>query len=177
MHFLNRRRSQAVRQEAATLSSSVQIRASPPFPMACDMCGKEAPTKPVLVEGVSLLVCSSCAQFGKSLSPKQLVKVHVDHQFEEPTKSIVADSSQRIKKAREARRMTQKEFAVFLTEKESTIHKLESGHPPDLELAKKLEKKLGITLTEEIKEKIIEKKKTEGSTLTIGDLLKEKLLK
>ena len=70
--------------------------------------------------------------------------------------------------------LKQKEFAKFLAERESLIHKMESGtYTPSIELARKLERQLGISLVEqkEVKTQKLEKK---ASKFTIGDIIKIK---
>ena len=86
---------------------------------------------------------------------------------------IVDDYAHVIKEGREKKKLTQEELALNIKERHSLIHNIESsGLKPSLELAKKLEKYLGITL--------IEKYQSEqgfefgSSHLTIGDLVKKK---
>jgi len=106
---------------------------------------------------------------------------------EEQQQFIVSDYAVRIKSAREKKGLPQKEFAMQLTLKESLLHKMESGHhEPDIALARKLEKLLGIQLVEVIGEgpKPIERapvKKEHGKSvpaknapLTIGDIIQLK---
>ncbi|RME78609.1 TIGR00270 family protein [Candidatus Woesearchaeota archaeon] len=146
--------------------------------MACDMCGKNASTRPALVEGVELQVCSQCAKFGKPVEKKQVVKKQ-PRRFEEPQETLVPDYSARIKRARESRGLTQRSLAIQLAQKESVIHNIESGSLiPSIDLAKKIEKHLGIVLLEIVKPVVLEKEKTDKTSsqgLTIGDVLKEKL--
>jgi putative transcription factor len=103
----------------------------------------------------------------------------VEELEEEVTEEIVDDYNIRIKRARELRLLTQEGLARAIAEKESAIHKLESGQlKPNIKLANKLEQFLNIKLTEEHKEeKKQDKKKTidlKDDSLTIGDLIKFK---
>jgi putative transcription factor len=148
--------------------------------MTCEMCGSETKTVFALVEGVELRVCQKCASFGKLVSKprfsrKEPVKPAKPKQKEkEIIEVIVPDYSTLIRVKREKMGLKQTEIAKFLSEKESIIHKMESGsYVPSIELAKKLEKQLGIKL---IEEKEIEPQNTKASSniYTIGDMIKVK---
>jgi putative transcription factor len=74
--------------------------------------------------------------------------------------------------------MTQQDFAKQLQVKESLLQKLESGtSEPDMDLARRLEKLLHVTLVEIREESVtISSDKEEPSAgLTIGDILKKKM--
>lgn len=152
----------------------------------CDLCGKvEERLNMTLIEGVELAVCSACSKFGKIIarvrrySPKEqhkmLERQKNIQEKEEKVELLVEDYASIIKKKRESIGMAQKDFAARINEKESTIHKVETGSmEPDLHLAKKLEKALGIKIIEEYEEKheISKGKNAEGFTL--GDFIKIK---
>ena len=151
----------------------------------CDLCGKiEDGLNRALIEMVELNVCSACSKFGKVLEPvhrlspkeqhKQFQKKMQIQEKEEKVELLIEDYAETIKKKRESLGLTQKEFAKNLNEKESTMHKIETGAlEPSLELAKKLEKVLGIKLIEEHLERheIFKRGKEEGFTL--GDFIKK----
>jgi len=145
--------------------------------MNCDMCGRilEFPYE-VEVEGATMQLCKSCSVFGRiTKQPKISVtrKKYVIKR-EEYIDFIVEDYPVRIRNARESKNLKQQDLANKIAVKESLIHKIESGNlEPSIELAKKLEKFLGIKLVEKQKEEH-QKVKTNDSTLTIGDLLKAK---
>ncbi len=144
----------------------------------CDLCGKVGNSlNRALIEGVELNVCSECSKFGNVLAPiKRNVGKEPIKEFppkEEKIELLVEDYAEIIKKKRESMGLTQKEFANKLNEKESAIHKIETGAiEPSLSLAKKLERILGVKLIEEHQEKheAITIKKAEGFTL--GDFIK-----
>jgi putative transcription factor len=88
---------------------------------------------------------------------------------------VVQDYAQRIRGKRESMGLTQEKFAQQLNEKESVIHHLEVGKGGmSLDLARKLERKLGITLVEQYEDSTEKIKKTDNVALTIGDLIKAK---
>ncbi len=155
--------------------------------MFCELCAKNAGTLQAIVEGSSIIVCKSCAKFGKVIgeitptNKDKNIKINSSNakyikQIELPSEEIVRDYSLKIRAAREKLCKTHKEFAKLISEKISMIHKLETGSfEPPIELAKKLERILKIKLTEIIEEvptNAQEKKNSEG--FTIGDFIKIK---
>lgn len=139
----------------------------------CDVCGKNTELVSAIIEGVKMHVCNGCSNLGKKLEPIRPCII-VKSAKEEILDTIVEDFPAKIRSAREKLQLTQEELAKKLNEKESVIHKLETGHlTPSLELSKKLEKHLNIKLTEQLAAAKDTKKsvKTE-MTMTIGDLIK-----
>jgi len=146
------------------------------------MCGKEAELYTATIEGITLKVCKQCARHGKIISkakpkiiPRKIKKTPLQEPAEtELVEVVLNDYAKRIRDARKKSGMTQKEFAKKINEKESLLHKIETGSfRPSIPLAKKLEKILGIKLTEKREEeKIILPKTKKGGALTIGDILK-----
>lgn len=159
----------------------------------CDMCSSPEKTYKIEVEGSILNVCEKCASFGKVVSrvkqelpekkKKKLEKAAEKLAEEKARKEtetvqlIVPDYSKIIKTAREKTGLKQEELAKRLAEKESIIHKLESGTmKPDIPLARKLEKFLRIKLVEEVEvdEGAADSKAKSSARLTIGDLIRIK---
>ena len=148
--------------------------------MNCDLCGKvEERLNRALIEGVELNVCAGCSKFGKILAPVKRPGPREQHkQFEKKEEKIellVEDYAEIVKKKRESMGLSQKDFANRIDEKESIIHKIETGnYEPQLTLARKLEKFLGVKLIEEHEERheAFKKKKEDGFTL--GDFIKIK---
>lgn len=134
----------------------------------------------VEVEGAILALCENCSKFGKILGKinrHRGEKISQKEAEEEPEVMdiIVDDYAEKIRKGRESLGLTQQDFAKKISEKESLIHQLESGRfHPDIVLAKKLQKALGIKLIEEYEEKheALQHAKSEGFTL--GDFIKKK---
>lgn len=151
--------------------------------MNCEMCGKAGAVCRASVEGVEMAVCERCAKFGKVLSRIEQWKEEKHRKKEEEAEEepevfegVVDDYADIIKNAREKAGLKQEEVALKVNEKESVIHKVESGHlKPQVMLARKLEKFFRIRLVEEVtveKEKLGQKKGSD--VLTIGDLIKSK---
>jgi len=140
--------------------------------MQCELCGKKEAEFSALIEGVELKVCSSCAKHGQVLK-KPAYAENRKVRVELPEFVIVENFAEIIKKKRESMNLTQEDFAKKVNQKLSLMQNIESGHiKPTIDVAKKLEKILGIKLVKELKfEKVdLGKKSSEG--LTIGDLIK-----
>lgn len=136
----------------------------------CEMCGKNVPaTRTVIVEGSRLNVCPNCARFGEdyratnggsapvsqSVIEARLQKREKRMQSKDiysgATVELVDDYGGVIKEAREAKGMDRKQFAASISERELTISKIESNSlVPDDKIIKKIEKALGIKLTETV---------------------------
>ncbi|MEK6822893.1 MAG: multiprotein-bridging factor 1 family protein, partial [Nanoarchaeota archaeon] len=118
--------------------------------------------------------CQKCGTYGKVLArPSMPINRKTVVRAVEPTLGIVTDYAARIRKARERTGLNQKEFAATLNEKESIVHKLETGtYEPPIDLARKLERMLHITLIEEDKDAAVAGPKTGGGGMTIGDIMK-----
>jgi putative transcription factor len=159
--------------------------------MQCDMCGSGAPLFRTVIEDTEMVVCSSCSSFGKVLGeiktglkdkpPKKAVlkQAEAGHLPKENPKEngvqeiIVDNYPDIIRGKREQLGMTQKEFAMFVAEKESIIRKIETGtFEPGIRMARKFEKLLKVRLIEEYKEAGNSANADKGAEpVTIGDLV------
>ena len=149
------------------------------------MCGKEDRLFKTEVEGTQLNVCKDCSKYGKIISS---VRIEVEEEkktekvskkVKEPEKDmafvIVEDYADRIKKRREKLGIKQEDFAKKISEKESLVHKIETGHfEPSISLAMKIERFLKIKLIEQYEENHLKKAEKESDGFTIGDILKTK---
>jgi len=140
--------------------------------MACELCGAQGLLVIALIEGAELTVCNKCSSNGRILRNAQPEQKKKTRQIESIT-VIVGDASSVIKKAREKLGMTQQDFAKLINEKESQIHKLETGAiAPSLELALKMEKILKIVLVRKSEAFEMPKSSEKNDVLTIGDIIK-----
>ena len=148
--------------------------------MQCNMCGKEEILYTTLIEGVEINVCKECSKYGEVLrkvkaivSKKKKKKAEEEMPEIETLQLITDDYSEKIRKKREQMGMKQKEFAKLVSEKESVIHKLETGiFEPSMELARKLERILKIRLIDEYKEEHKKSKAELSEGFTLGDMVK-----
>lgn len=142
------------------------------------MCGKKGTLYRTLIEDTEMDVCRECSKYGKVIKKLAVVKeVKLKREREGPeieTLQIIVDNyAEIIRKKREALGLKQKDFAKMLSEKESLIHKLETGSfEPSIEMARKLEKILKIKLIEEYQETHKKIKTEKGEGFTLGDVAK-----
>lgn len=145
--------------------------------MNCELCGAEGELLRAIVEGTELNVCKRCGGYGKVIGRVRLPQKPAAAEQKKPDKEILeviaADYADKIKTAREKRGMKQEEFAKALSEKESLIHSIETGkYRPGIDLARKLEKFLKITLVEQQEETEGTAPKKKEGEFTIGDFVK-----
>ncbi len=141
---------------------------------SCEICGEDRDLVKAIIEGSLLDVCNNCAKFGNTIVVKQLKKEEkpVKKMTSEIINIINPDYPSLIKNAREKLGLKQQDLALKLNEKESIIHKLETGSlQPTIILARKLEKTLNINLVE-IYQESHETLNIKDDKITIGDLLK-----
>lgn len=154
----------------------------------CELCGREVrgALRTVRVEQAVMRVCHHCARYGvevprvrvqqnKPYKPVIPSGVTVKTQALGEEVEVVNDYALRIKKAREEYGLTQELLARRINEKLSVIKRIEAGKlMPPLEVARRLEKALKITLikpVEKAAEKVWNFKKPE---LTFGDIVEVK---
>ena len=150
----------------------------------CDLCGKtEDNLNRAIIESVELNVCSGCSKFGKVIAPVKRYSPKEQHRMaqkaapkEEKIELLAENYPEIIKKRREAMGLSQKDFALRISEKESTVHHIETGHfTPPIAMARKLEKILGVKLVEEHEERHEAPGKNRNEKgFTLGDFIKIK---
>ena len=161
--------------------------------MQCEMCGEPIHGVPKLVrvEGAELQVCGKCEKFGTEVqqvrrtdlvrpaqnragaakvtapSPSAYRKRDL---FDYMGGDIVEDYSERIRKARMEKGLSQKDLAMQMKEKEHLIRKIENSELiPEDDVRKKLEKALEIRLIDAPVSE--DEKKVPGKLApTLGDL-------
>jgi len=151
------------------------------------MCGSQGHMVKAEIEGSTLTVCKNCSKYGKIIShvrettvreKKKKEKVIVEKSVKSKKEIIfliVEDYATRVKNKREQLGLKQEDFAKLLNEKESVMHHIEQGKfRPSIDLARKLEKKLSITLVEQHEEDHSKIVKPSSEGFTIGDFIKIK---
>ncbi|MFC3476344.1 multiprotein bridging factor aMBF1 [Halobacterium litoreum] len=172
----------------------------------CEMCGADVPNpKTVKVEGAELDVCDDCADFGTEVKQESTSTTSTKYStssssggsskstssggsggssggrrrrdmFDE-MEEVASDYDQRIRSARESEGLSQEDLAQELNEKASVIRKLERGDSlPSDDVREKLEKHLGISLTESGGGDGDEEwsSSSDSAGLTLGDKVKRK---
>ena len=162
--------------------------------MKCEICGKEIIGEPhrVLVDGAILLVCRSCARFGKPVreekaekpevirtkairqgSTSSRIRLHsrrVSHE-----KELISNYNKLIVEKRESLGWSTEQLARVLKEKETWIKKIEAGKiKPPLYLIKKIERVLGLSLLTDVPDIPPDEISPPKKDLTIGDLIEFK---
>jgi len=151
--------------------------------LSCDICGRPEASAVVLIEGAKMVACSRCMRSGKVL-----YRLDDDEVKSEPVESakprktsldqgeeIVEDAAARIRKAREKTGLNIAVIAEKINETESYIDAIENKRlSPTFEIARKLEKELGVKLIEKsAAEELSEesKKPSRFSAPTLGDAI------
>lgn len=162
----------------------------------CEICGREIADeklcRTVVVDGALLKACPACynrlrkqgklqevSQPRTKSAPrtqKRWIKTRVPRRILEEEYDIVEDYAERIRKARQRLGWSQAVLAQKVREKENVIKRIEAGRlKPSIELARRLEKILGIVLLEPV---IDEELGFFGGSnedyFTIGDLIRIK---
>ena len=162
--------------------------------MICEMCGKEVPvTKSVIIEGSKMDVCPNCARFGEdyrastsggapvtqSVIEERLQKRERRMQSKDIYASstsveLIEDYGGAIRDARTEQGMDQKKFAAMIQEKQGTLAKIESNNLiPDDKLVKKIEKALGIKLTETVNTGVTVGSGSQGNKMTLANFIRK----
>ena len=152
----------------------------------CELCGKESRgCRPGLIEGVKMMLCPDCMRHGEAVpeAPKSAPragaapsfhprKPPVKDVFVKMDKELVTDWGERIKEGRKKKGLTREQLGFKIGERTVTIAKMENGdlRPSDKVVAK-LEKELGITLLEIVRE-VSSGPTHAGSGMTLGDFIK-----
>jgi len=157
--------------------------------MICELCGRAAERGyKVRIEGSTVNACEKCASLGEiveEVSPKKrnaptpIVQRHEAGGKREAVKvldiefDIVEDYAEKVRNAREKMGLKQADLAKMINEPESSIQRIEGGKfEPEIDVARKLEKNLGVRLVEKSAEPEDVKNTGEGlKELTLGDLI------
>ncbi len=145
---------------------------------SCQLCGKDVDSlKKAKIEGATLKACNSCADMGETVETstskrrKKKKKSRTRSTGRRKSKVLASNYGQMIKKAREKEKLSIKEVAESLNEKESVIKKIESQDlKPEKSLASKLEKKFGIELYVNPEVSDVKTESGDDRSATLGDV-------
>ncbi len=142
---------------------------------SCQLCGEDSDKlKKTKIEGAVMKVCSSCTDMGDVIEQKEkkTKKKRKTTTYRPKDTEVLANKyGEKIKEAREDRKLSIKELADSLNEKASLIKKVEREDlKPEKALANKLSKELDITLyvNPEVSDHRIES--TSDKKATLGDV-------
>ena len=154
------------------------------------MCGREAPVRTVTIEGTRMQTCPNCSKFGvevagheTEVTGRSRITQALDERaarqrpkdiFQAQEQELVEDFGKRIREGRQRKGLTQEELARKLNERQSVLSKVEAGtqRPAD-DLARRLQRELGITLYEAAAEQQSDQApRSVGGAFTLGDLIK-----
>ncbi len=163
--------------------------------MECEMCGKKGGTRRYMVDGTVMNLGLECSKFGQPLdSPaapgsQAAVSQNLERRqqrmtsrdvYQQETWDLVDDYGIRIKNGREKKGWSHEQLGNKVSARVPQLKQIESNHlRPSDDMAKRMEKELGITLLEKVEAgpaKVGGTAKA-GSGLTIGDILKDALNK
>lgn len=149
----------------------------------CEICGSPTGGRPyrALVDGVEMILCVSCyvrlSRTGRAKLVKEEKRRVQSRPLPRPRRpsiellDLVEDYPDRIREAREARGWSTAVLAQKLRISEAMLRKIEQGKvKPTIDLARKIEKLLGIRLLEPIDD--VEGYEAEPPTgITLGDIV------
>ncbi len=146
---------------------------------SCQLCGEDSENlKKTKIEGAVMKVCSSCSEMGDVIEQKKKKKTKKKSSKTyrpKDTEKLTSNYGEKLKQAREDRKLSIKELADSLNEKASLIKKVEREDlKPEKSLANKLSKELDVTLyvNPEVYDTSIES--TDDGKATLGDVAEVK---
>lgn len=162
----------------------------------CEMCGSEAPTFPVEIDGVKLSVCSKCSKFGSPVKrkpparpkfsapkPKLSSKKAVPERkpVRAPRKDYFNDKilldgyGDIIRTARAEKGVGRAQFASMIKEKETLLARIETERVvPTDRIVEKIERELDIELKTEVVQESSAAAEYIPQSTTIGSIAKIK---
>lgn len=161
--------------------------------MECEMCGKSIATRRHDVSGTVMNLGACCSKYGTPLDTpapqgsRAAVSQNLERRatrmtsrdvYQQETLDLVDDFGKRIRTARERKGWSHEQLGNKVSARVPELHKIEAGglRPSD-DLAKRMERELGISLLEKVDAgpaAVAGQNKGGGKAgLTIGDLLKD----
>jgi len=146
---------------------------------SCQLCGEDSDNlKKTKIEGAVMKVCSSCSEMGDVVEQKKKKKTKKKSSKTyrpKDTEKLTSNYGEKLKEAREDRKLSINELADSLNEKASLIKKVEREDlKPEKSLANKLSKELDVTLyvNPEVYDTSVES--TDDGKATLGDVAEVK---
>ncbi|NPA85641.1 MAG: TIGR00270 family protein [Crenarchaeota archaeon] len=144
----------------------------------CEMCGQPIRGRAyrAIVEGAEMVLCERCFTSVKAKlapPPKKSSPKPQRPKGKKVVEYVIAeDYAKRVREARERLGLSRRELGMKVGEHETVIKRIELGRlEPDLELAKKLEKVLGIELIRKVEYEEIAPSGKPSTELTFGDVV------
>ena len=138
----------------------------------CEICGKNDASSIALIEGAQMAVCSTCSKFGKILRSTTLDnhKNAPSASTEEEVEEIIENYGKLIRQKRESLKLPVGVIAERIQERESYLEKIELEHLlPSLNVARKLEKELGMKLVQKGRVEHVSAQKGQFTPPTLAD--------
>jgi putative transcription factor len=155
--------------------------------MRCEICGKKIIGRPIKtkIESSVMNTCKECSKFGKvqkeppkprgpaRRTPTQGRRVY---KSQKPSYEVIEDYNRVIREGRERKGWSREDLGARINEKVSVVHRLEAGRMvPDLKLARKIERILGVLLLEKTDDTALEDMGGKDvREATIGDIARIK---
>ena len=162
--------------------------------MPCELCGRECKgCKEAIIDGAKMYVCPDCIKYAEdgvqqeepvsrgnikpipthrppTYRPRKTPQKDIYKSME---KELVSNWNHLIETARKKKGLTREELGFKIGERTVTIAKIENGDlRPSDQMITKLEKELGISLLEEVKEAPTVKQTSPQMKYTLGDFIK-----
>jgi putative transcription factor len=158
--------------------------------MPCELCGRECKgCREAIIDGAKMYVCPECIRYAEGgvqqeepVSSSPQVRRPLTYKprqgppkdiYKNMVKELVSNWNTIIEAARKKKGMTREELGFRIGERTVTIAKIENGDlRPSDQMITKLEKELGISLLEEIKEPAATPQTPSQTKFTLGDFIK-----
>lgn len=148
---------------------------------SCELCGNETTSlTKVKIEGAEVKTCDSCAQMGEEVNtgtskPRKKKTESKSRTRGRDTDTLAPDYGDRVRDAREEKKLSLAEVSDDLNEKESVIRKVENQDlKPEKSLASKLSRKFGVDLYVNPEVSNVDDSTSDSRSATLGDVAEVK---
>lgn len=148
---------------------------------SCELCGNETTSlTKVKIEGAEVKTCDSCAQMGEEVNtgtskPRKKKTESKSRTRGRDTDTLAPDYGDRVRVAREEKKLSLAEVSDDLNEKESVIRKVENQDlKPEKSLASKLSRKFGVDLYVNPEVSNVDDSTSDSRSATLGDVAEVK---